>query len=344
MPARKKPSRSRELRLVARPLGVPRATDWTVGELPVPEISDGEFLVELTHISIDPAMRGWMEDRPSYLPPVALGDVMRASAIGRVIESRNPRFAPGEMVAGLFGVREYAISNGRGVTRVGLEPSRPETWLGALGGSGMTAYFGLLRVGALKPQDTVVVSAAAGAVGGLVGQIARIHHCRVIGVAGGRAKCRHIVDELGFDAAIDYKSQDVDLRLGELCGERGADVYFDNVGGEILDAALMHLAMGARVVLCGAISQYNRAEVWTGPTNYWQLLVRRARIEGFLAFDFAREFPQAREKISHWIASGQLVAQEEVVRGTVADFPDALLKLFRGENLGKTVLEVTAAS
>ena len=327
-----------QFRLAARPVGMPKSTDWSYTEEPVGEPDEGRFLVQIEYISLDPAMRGWMNDARSYVPPVGLGEVMRAGAVGRVISSRHPGFAAGDHVSGLFGVQEYAMSDGGGVYPIDVNLAPPEVHLGTLGMPGFTAYFGLLDVGRLAEGDTVVVSAAAGAVGTVVGQIARIKGCRVVGIAGGPDKCRFIVDELGFDAAIDYKSEDVHARLRELCPDR-INVYFDNVGGDILDAALTRLARGARIVICGAVSQYNNAGPMKGPSNYMALLVDRASMTGFLVFDFASRYGEAAREMGAWLRAGTLKSREDIVDG-FEQFPDALLKLFRGENTGKLVLKV----
>jgi NADPH-dependent curcumin reductase len=329
---------NRQFRLAARPVGLPAPTDWNVVEEPVREPADGEILVEVQYISLDPAMRGWMSDRRSYMPPIAIGDVMRAGGAGRVVASRNPSFSVGDQVTGMFGAQEHAVSNGKGVFKVDTRLAPLPVYLGTLGMPGLTAYFGLFETGKARSGDTVVVSAAAGAVGTVVGQIARIKGCRAIGIAGGPEKCGYIVDQLGFDAAIDYKGEDVKQALRRHC-PKGIDVYFDNVGGEILDAALVNLARGARVVVCGAISQYNSAEM-VGPKNYLSLLVNRASMTGMLVFDFADRYGEAVREMAGWYAAGQLKSREQIVRG-LENFPDALLKLFRGENIGKLVLAVS---
>jgi NADPH-dependent curcumin reductase CurA len=334
------PTLNRQYRLAARPVGLPTRSDWSFTEAPVAEPADGEMLVRILYVSLDPAMRGWMNDARSYLPPVALGEVMRAGAVGRVVASKHPRYAVGDHVVGMFGVQEYAITNGKGVHRVDPALAPLPKYLGALGMPGMTAYFGLLDVGRPQPGDTVVVSGAAGAVGALVGQIAKIKGCRVVGIAGGAAKCAAIVRELGFDAAIDYKAEDLRARLAELC-PAGIDVYFDNVGGDILDAALARLALHARVVICGAISQYNSTTGIRGPANYLSLLVNRASMTGMLVFDYADRYPEGARDIGAWLAAGKLKAREDIVTG-LDNFPEALLMLFRGENDGKLVLQVAA--
>ena len=329
---------NRQFRLAARPVGLPKASDWTLVEKPAPQPGEGEFLVRIEYISLDPAMRGWMNEGKSYVPPVGIGEVMRAGAAGEVIASNHPGFPVGSKVSGLFGVQEYALSNGKGVQRVDTALAPLPTYLSVLGMTGMTAYFGLLDVGAAKEGDTVVVSGAAGAVGTVVGQIAKIKGCRVVGVAGGADKCRWLVDGLGFDAAIDYKSEDVRKALREHC-PKGIDVYFDNVGGEILDIALAQLAMHARVVICGAISQYNATEGVKGPANYLSLLVNRARMQGMVVFDYAARYGEAAQAMAGWLADGRLKAREDIVDG-FETFPDTLLKLFRGENTGKLLLKV----
>ena len=296
------------------------------------------MLVKLRYISLDPAMRGWMNEGRSYVRPVELGHVMRAAGVGEVIESRNEAFPTGAYVVGTFGVQEYAVSDGTAVYRVDPNLAPPPKFLSVLGLTGLTAYFGLLDIGRPEPGQTVVVSAACGAVGQIVGQIAKIKGCRAVGIAGGPEKCRYVVDELGFDAAVDYKREDVRDALRTHCPDR-IDVYFDNVGGEILDTALTLLARHARIVLCGAISQYNETGPRHGPANYMALLVDRARMEGFLVFDFFSRYPEAIGDMAGWMAEGRLRSREDIVSG-IETFPDALLRLFRGENFGKLMLEV----
>lgn len=298
----------------------------------------GEVLVKVQYISLDPAMRGWMNDVRSYVPPVALGDVMRAGGIGQVIASQDPRLAVGDTVTGGLGVQEYAVMNASWLTKVGPSLAPLPRFLGALGTPGLTAYFGLLSVCEPKEGETVVVSGAAGAVGSVVGQIAKIKGCRAVGIAGGPDKCRYLIDELGYDAAIDYKSGDVRRVLREHC-PKGVDVYFDNVGGEILDLALGRLARHARISICGAISQYNNVGPTEGPKNYLSLLVSHARMEGFVVSDYTAEFPEASRQLAAWVGEGQIRAREHIVEG-IETFPETFLMLFRGENFGKLVLKV----
>ncbi|MFJ8077125.1 NADP-dependent oxidoreductase [Streptomyces sp. NPDC096176] len=330
---------NRQIRLAARPVGDVKPEDWEHVSAPLEAPGPGQFAGRTRVISLDPAMRGWLDDRPSYLPPVGLGDVMRAGSVIEVTASNHPGFQPGDHVVGTFGVQEQVVTDGKGALKIDTSLAPPSTYLGALGMPGMTAYFGLLDVGALKDGETVVVSGAAGAVGTMVGQIAKVKGCRVIGIAGGPEKCALLTDELGFDAAIDYRAGDVKRALREHTPD-GIDVYFDNVGGDILEAALTRLAMNARVVICGAISQYNNATPVKGPSNYLSLLVRRARMEGFVVFDYAKRYTQAAQEIAGWIGDGRLKVKEHVVKGTVDDFPDTLQMLFRGENVGKLVLEL----
>src|SRR5262244_135630 len=294
-----------QFRLAARPVGMPKRSDWTYSEEPVPEPSEGELLVKVLYISLDPAMRGWMNEGKSYVPPVGIGEVMRALTLGRVVASKHPGFATGDFVSGSFGVQEYAVSNGKGVSKVDTKIARLPLYLSALGMTGLTAYFGLLEIGRPKPGDTVVVSAAAGAVGSVAGQIAKLKGCRAVGIGGGTEKCRYIVDELGFDAAIDYKRGEVKKELQANC-PRGVDVYFDNVGGDILDAVLTQLARGARIAICGAISQYNNTGPAKGPANYRYLLINRASMTGFLVFDYAERYGQAVRELAGWLTAGKL--------------------------------------
>jgi NADPH-dependent curcumin reductase len=327
-------------RLAARPVGLPKPSDWEYVEEPVPEPSDGQFCVRLEYLSLDPAMRGWMNEGRSYVPPVEIGEVMRAGAIGRVVESRHADYGVGDCVFGLFGVQQYAISDGAGVTRVDTSLAPAPVHLGVLGMTGLTAYFGLLDVGRPEPGQTVVVSGAAGAVGSVAGQIARIKACRTVGIAGGPEKCEWITQELGFDAAIDYKRGDLRAQLREHTPD-GVDVYFDNVGGETLDEVLRRLARGARVVICGAISQYNAEQPPHGPANYMQLLVMRASMTGFLVFDFAKRYPEGVAQLAQWLRAGELRSREDVIPGGLDRFPEVFLMLFRGQNTGKLILELT---
>jgi NADPH-dependent curcumin reductase len=328
--------------LAMRPVGMCKRTDWVYKEEPVREPGEGEILVKILYISLDPAMRGWMnEGRKSYVPPIEIGEVMRALALGRVIASKNPKFSVGDHVYGVLGVQEFAISNGHGISKVNAGAIPLPVFLGTLGMPGMTAYFGLLEIGQPKPGQTVVVSGAAGAVGTVVGQIAKIKGCTVVGIAGGAEKCGYIVKDLGFDAAIDYKSEDVRKALQQHC-PKGIDVYFDNVGGDILDAALTQLARGARIVICGAISQYNNTTPIKGPSNYLSLLVNRASMKGMVVFDYADRYADAAREMAGWMAAGKLKSREYIVEGLEA-FPDALLKLFKGENIGKLILKVADA-
>jgi NADPH-dependent curcumin reductase CurA len=328
-----------QCRLAARPVGLPKASDWDYVEEPAPTPGDGQFLAEVEYISLDPAMRSWMNAGRSYIPPVEIGEVMRAAAIGRVVESHHPGYQVGEWVNGVFGVQRYAVSDGSGVTLVDTSVAPPPVHLGTLGLSGITAYFGLLEVGRPEPGQTVVVSGAAGSVGSVVGQIARIRGCRAVGIAGGPEKCRWLVDELGFDAAIDYKAGDVRGQLREHAPDR-VDVFFDNVGGEILDVVLLRMARGARVVVSGAISQYNATEPPRGPANYMQLLVMRASMTGFVVFDYAKRYPEAVAELGGWLRTGELQSREDVVDGDIQQFPEVLLRLFHGGNTGKLVLAV----
>ena len=283
-------------------------------------------------------MRMWINDVRSYMPPVGIGEVMRALGLGIVTASRNPRFAVGDHVSGVFGVQEYALTDGRGVTKIDARVVPLPKYLNVLGMTGMTAYFGLLDTGQPKPGETVVVSAAAGAVGAVVGQIAKIKNCHVVGIAGGAEKCRYIVQDLGFDAAIDYKNEDVKQSLRKQC-TKGIDVYFDNVGGAILEAALANLARGARIVVCGAISQYCNTGPIAGPSNYLSLVSNRATMKGMLVIDYADRYAQAGAEMAAWMAAGKLKSREDIVEG-LATFPETLLKLFKGENSGKLMLKV----
>jgi NADPH-dependent curcumin reductase len=325
-----------QVRLTARPSGLPKPTDWELATEPVPVPAAGEFVVAISHLSIDPAMRGWMNAGASYIEPVQIGAVMRAGAIGRVTASEHPGYASGDHVYGAFGVQEFARSDGAGVVKLDPSLAPLPTYLGALGATGLTAYFGLLDVARIQEGETVVVSGAAGAVGSVAGQIAKLKGCRVIGIAGGQAKCDWLVDELGFDAAIDYKAQNVRQELRAQASNR-VDVFFDNVGGEILDAVLTRLARGARIVICGGVSQYNAEQV-RGPANYLALIAARGSMTGMVIFDYADRFPQATAELAGWLQQGRLISREQIVEGGVGAFAETLLSLFAGENTGKLVL------
>jgi NADPH-dependent curcumin reductase CurA len=328
-----------QIRLAARPSGLPKASDWELTTEPIPVASSGEFVVAVEYLSIDPAMRRWISANPADYGPVPLGAVMEAGAIGHVTASGHPGFEAGEHVYGAFGVQEFARSDGTGVTKLDTSLAPLTSYLGALGITGLTAYFGLLDVGRLSEGDTVVVSGAAGAVGSVAGQIARIKGARVIGIAGGPEKTRWIVEELGFDAAIDYKAEDVGRALGELAPQ-GVDVFLDNVGGETLETVLGRLASGGRIVLSGSVSQYNTDQPH-GPSNYIELIRKRASMIGFLTPDYADRYAEARGELGQWLHDGRLISHEQIVAGGIRAFPDALLKLFSGENFGKLVLAVS---
>jgi NADPH-dependent curcumin reductase CurA len=327
-----------QIRLAARPEGLPRDSDFQFTEEAIPRPGEGEVLVRNTYLSLDPAMRGWMREGRSYVPPIGIGEVMRGLTVGEVVESRDPGFALGDVVSSVLGWQRYALAKAKDLQRI--PPGVPPLLvLGPLGMTGMTAYFGLLDVGAAKPGETVLVSGAGGAVGSMVGQIARIHGCRAVGIAGTADKCRWMTEELGFDEAINYKTTpDLYEDLRRTC-PKGIDVYFDNVGGEILDTALRNLAMRARVVICGAISQYNATEAPKGPSNYLALLVQRARMEGFVVFDFQARFPEAQAEIARWLAEGKIHHREDVVEG-LENAPRGLLRLFDGSNTGKLVVRI----
>jgi NADPH-dependent curcumin reductase CurA len=331
---------ARQFKLKQRPVGMVKREDFEfVKAAPVPEPADGEVLVKVLYLSLDPAMRGWMNEGKSYVPPVGIGEVMRAGGVGKVVASKDPKFAVGDHVVGMTGVQDYAVLKAKGLTKVDPKLVPLPVYLGTLGMPGMTAYFGLFDVGQFKPGDTVVVSGAAGAVGQVVGQLAKIKGAgRVVGIAGGADKCKYVTETLGFDACVDYKHDDVKKALRAAC-PNGVDLYFDNVGGEILDTVLTQLAMHARIVICGAISQYNNTTPMKGPSNYMSLLVNRAMMKGMVVFDYAARYGDAAREMGGWMAQGKLKSKEDIVEG-LETFPDTLLKLFRGENTGKLVLKV----
>ena len=334
-----------QIRLAARPVGMPKASDWSHTSEPVAEPADGGVVLKTLALSLDPAMRGWMNEGKSYIPPVGIDEVMRAGGVGQVIASKNEQFKVGDYVSATFGVQEYITIakdeiKRNGLVKIDLSVGSLTQWLNVLGMPGMTGYFGLMDVGMPKAGETVVVSGAAGAVGQTVGQIAKLKGCRVVGIAGGAAKCDWVVKELGFDACIDYKAGPGAVRAGlkEHC-PKGVDIYFDNVGGEILDDVLAKITRGARIIICGAISQYNNTTAVQGPKNYLSLLVNRARMEGIVVFDYADRYHLAVAEMAGYLKDGRMKSKEDVVVG-LQTFPETLLKLFNGENFGKLVLEV----
>lgn len=335
-----------QFRLAARPVGMPKHSDWNYAEETITELGENQVLVKVLYLSLEPAMRGWINEGRSYVAPVGIGEVMRAAGAGQVISSKDPAFAEGDLVAGRFGVQEYVKCRGKELIKIDTHLAPIPVYLNVLntnglGLPGMTAYFGLLEIGQPKTGETVVVSGAGGAVGMTAGQIAKIKGCRVVGIAGSAEKCQYIVKELGFDAAINYKSEDVKQALRTHC-PKGLNIYFDNVGGNILEACLSNLALHARIVLCGAISQYNNTTPVKGPSNYLALVVNRSRMEGFLVFEYAAKYSQAQQEMAAWIKQGKLKSREDIVEG-FETFPDTFLKLFNGGNFGKLILKVASA-
>ncbi len=333
--------KNRQWLLASRPHGLIKESDFHWNETPLPALADSQVLVRNLAFSFDPTQRGWMS-YDTYMKAIPLGEVMKADTVGRVLESRNPNFARGDLVHGLLGWEDYSVSDGSGLA--GLQKLAPGTdpllALSLLGITGLTAYFGTIEVGQVKAGDTFVVSGAAGATGSVAGMVAKVKGCRVIGIAGGPEKCAWLTGEAGFDGAIDYKSESVREGLKRHC-PKGIDVYFDNVGGEILDHALARLADGARVVLCGAISQYNeRSGVANyGPRNYFNLIFHHARMEGFLLFQFARKYPEAIAELSRWHAEGRIKNKIDLAHG-LENCPRTIIRLFTGANFGKQLLKL----
>lgn len=325
--------------LAKRPNGFPSKDIWNVKKSEIPKPSEGEVLLKHLYISVDPAMRGWMNSAKSYIEPVAIDDVMRAAVVAEVIEEgHNAPFKKGTLVVAWNGVQQYSISNGKGVYQITDTQLPLPNYLGILGMTGLTAYFGILEVGKIKEGDVVLVSAAAGAVGSVVCQIAKIKGCTVIGIAGGQEKCNYLLNELGIDEAVDYKSEGFIKNLRNACSD-GIDVYFDNVGGETLNTALTLLSMNARIVICGAISQYNNEKKMQGPSNYMSLLVNRATMQGMLVFDYKDKYPAAMQEMAKWYKAGKLQSKNTVVEG-IDNFYEAFKMLFSGDKQGKLVLKV----
>jgi len=329
---------NKKLILSKRPIGVPKKDTWNLIEEELPNLKEGEMLIENHYVSLDPAMRGWINETRSYIKPVAIGEVMRAGTIGKVIEVKGKTsFKKGDFLSGWGGVQKYLISKGEGHYPINPKNDNLPIYIGSLGMPGMTAYFGILEEGKIKEGDVVLISGAAGAVGSLAGQIAKIKGCKVIGIVGGEKKANYIIDELGFDGAIDYKKDNVIKDIKREC-PKGIDVYFDNVGGKILDSALIYLRMNARIVICGAISQYNNVKA-EGPNNYLSLLVNRATMKGMIVFDYAHKYSEAMKEISNWIEQGKIKSKEDIYYG-IENFYETFLRLFNGDKLGKLVLQI----
>jgi len=326
-------------RLKTRPTGLVTRDNFSFAEEPVPPLGDGQVAIETRFVSLDPAMRGWMTEARSYVPPVGLGDVMRAYAAGHVVASRHPDFGEGDAVVGLFGLQSHPVVDAAQAHKVDTRQAPLERWIGGLGMPGWTAYFGLLEVGQPKAGETLVVSAASGAVGSVVGQIGKIKGLRVVGIAGGEKKCRYLTEDLGFDAAIDYKADNLAADLKAACPD-GIDVHFENVGGAILDAVLARMNRFGRIAVCGLISAYNATEPPPGPKNLRFVLVNRLRVQGLIVFDWADRYPEAIAALGRWHAEGKLKLREDVRDGGIEAYPEVLNLLYTGGNFGKLVLRV----
>ena len=329
---------NRTVRLNERPNGLPEKKIWSFNEENFDlKLDDNQFIIKNEFISLDPAMRGWLNDTRSYIKPVDVGDVMRAGTVGKIMKSNNKYFNEGDYVSGWGGVQDYTITNGENFQKINDNKVPKESYLGVLGMPGFTAYFGILREGQIKEGETVVVSAAAGAVGSVVGQIAKIKGCKVIGIAGGEDKCKYVTEELKFDHCLDYKGDNFFRELKDKC-KGGVDVYFDNVGGSLLNHMLIFISKGARIVICGAISQYNSQKV-VGPSNYLSLLVNRASMKGMVVFDYAKDYGLAQKEMRDWILTGKLKSNEDIYEG-IENFHEIFLKLFNGEKKGKLILKL----
>ena len=330
-------------RLARRPEGMVKTSDFEFVEEPVPALADGQLLVRNLYLAFEPAMRGWLDDVPSYIPPVGIGEVMRASTVGQVVASKHPDYPEGMLVSGMLGWQQYFLTDGTPGPFGGLSPVPegipPYRVLSLLGGTGLTAYFGMHDIHPVNEGDTVLVSGAAGATGSVAAQIARLRGAgRVVGIAGGPEKCRWLTETARLDAAIDYKNEDVSRRIGETCPD-GVDLFFDNVGGDILDAALLRMAERGRITLCGGISGYNEKEPPPGPRNLMQIVIKRLSMRGFILFDHLAGVGQAITDLSQWAASGEIVVEEDIQEG-FEHTPETFLRLFQGKNLGKQLLKI----
>jgi len=331
---------NRQILLASRPNGVPKETDFQISETQIPQPSDGQCLIRSLYMSVDPYMRGRIRDRKSYAPPVGLGEVMVGGAVGKVLESRGTPFSVGDIVVGGLGWQEYAVADGKELRKVDPEAGPISTSLGVLGMPGITAYFGLLDICDPQPNETVVVSAAAGAVGSAVGQIAKIKGCRAVGIAGSDEKVRHLIEDLGFDAAFNYKTSETGGKLREYCPD-GVDVYFDNVGGAITDAVFPLLNTKSRVAVCGQISQYNLEEPELGPRLLWHLIVKRAKVQGFLVFDYQNRYDVALAELSEWVRGERLKYRERIAEG-IENAPRAFIEMLSGKNTGKQLVKLVS--
>lgn len=330
---------NRRIVLAARPEGSPQESDFRLEESAVPEPADGQFVIKAEYLSVDPYMRGRMNDRASYADPVQIGEVMVGESVGRIVQSRHDKFQEGQYVSGMFGWQDYGVSDGEGVRRIDASVAPVSTALHVLGMPGLTAYFGLHEVCQVQEGDTVAVSGAAGAVGSVVGQLAAIKGCRVVGVAGSDEKVRYATEEAGYDAAFNYKTtEDYVAAFRTHCPD-GIDVYFDNVGGPISDAVFPCLNLGARVGICGQISQYNATEVPQGPRLFWHLIVKRAMVKGFLVFDFLPQYREALKQMTEWYTAGQLKCRERVTVG-LENAPQAFIEMLHGANIGKQLVQI----
>ena len=328
---------NQQILLRSRPEGMVSAENFESNTQTISEVPEGRVLVRNVYLSIDPAMRGWMSDQKSYMPPVGIGEVMRGMSVGEVVESNAPSVKAGQLVSGMLGWQQYALAKPGHLTPLLPGISLTDA-ISVLGITGLSAYFGLLEVGLPKEGDTVLVSGAAGGVGSVVGQIAQIKGCRVVGVAGSPEKCLRLNEELGFDAAINYREANLAVQVRAAC-PKGVDVFFDNVGGEILDVALANIRKHGRIVLCGAISRYNETELPPGPRNYMSLIINSARMEGFILMNYAAKFPQAMKELSGWVSEGRIKSAVDIVEG-LGKAPEALLRLFSGANQGKQLVKV----
>ncbi len=326
--------------LVNRPKGEIEDSNFDIKTEEVPAIKDGEVLIQIHDISLDPAIRGWMNEGTTYIKGIEIGAVIRTFSAGKIIKSKNEKFKEGSYVSGLLGAQSYCISNGEGLSVLDVSSSKLSHHLGILGMPGMTAYFGLLKSGEPVSGDVVYISGAAGIVGSTVGQIAKIKGCTVVGSAGSDAKCKFLLEECGFDYAINYKTEDINQQLKKYA-PNGVHIYFDNVGGPTLDIALLNLARGARVVICGAISQYNDMGNIYGPKNYMKIVTARGKMNGIIVFDYVEQWPAAVKEIAQWIGSNKISVKEHTING-LDNFSSALQMLYTGKNFGKLILNINS--